>query len=82
MNELPDHVFFLDRDLGRKIFPSIPREASLARGFLTNLPSIIRFLERHDPPFIAKIYLPTESQPKGRVKMWLSYEDWLKRPEA
>jgi len=148
MNELPDPVFFVDRDLGRKIFPTILRDAGLhveihddhfeddttsdpvwlgyvgkkgwiavtrnkdiryteverdavmiagvplfvlrgkwdhktfGLGFITNLPGILRFLERHDPPFIANVYLPTKSQPKGRVKTWLSYKEWLRRPEA
>jgi len=145
MNGPRDCVFFIDRDLGRRIFPDILRSAglrveihddhfkddttsdpewlhfvgqrgwvavtrnksiryteierdavmlakvpllvvrgrrdhrTLAEGFLVNLPKIYRFLENNSPPYIANVYLPTESQPSGRVKMWLSSEEWQQR---
>ncbi len=50
--------------------------AELAKGFIINLPSIERFLSKNAPPFIANVYMPTKSQPRGRVKLWLSYEKW------
>jgi hypothetical protein len=48
----------------------------LARAFLTTLPRIERFLRRHKPPFIAKVYRPSpaelarRSTASGRVELW------------
>ncbi len=48
----------------------------LARAFVASLPGIERFLARHKPPFIAKVYRPTpaettqHSAAPGRVELW------------
>ena len=48
----------------------------LARSFVTSLSVIERFLHRHKPPFIAKVYGPSpaeiarRSRASGRVEMW------------
>lgn len=51
--------------VGKAPFPD------LARGFVTTLPRIERFLANHDPPFIAKVY---RSSPGGgaprHVELW------------
>lgn len=57
----------------------------LAEHFVACLPKITRFLRKHHPLFIAKIYMPSPSQkhqnrPKtGRVEMWLSHQEWSNR---
>lgn len=49
---------------------------ALAHAFVTTVPRIRLFLERHTPPFIAKVYRPTPSElarnPRapGRVELW------------
>jgi hypothetical protein len=48
----------------------------LARAFVNTLPRIDRFLRRHEPPFIAKVYRPStaelarRSAAPGRVELW------------
>ena len=48
----------------------------LARAFVATLPRIERFLRRHKPPFIAKVYRPSpaetarRSDAPGRVELW------------
>ena len=48
----------------------------LARAFLTTLPSIEHFLDRQEPPFIARVYRPMQSHTArlgdspGRVELW------------
>jgi hypothetical protein len=50
--------------------------ADLARAFLSTLPSIERFLENQEPPFIAKVYRPSPGDATrhrtspGRVELW------------
>lgn len=48
----------------------------LARAFVATLPRIERFLVRHEPPFIAKVYRPSAAgttrrgAAPGRVELW------------
>lgn len=57
----------------------------LAENFVRTFPKIKRFTEKHNRPFIAKVYRPPASIRErypgrpGRVELWLSYERWLKR---
>ncbi|MGH6717811.1 MAG: hypothetical protein ACREER_00710 [Alphaproteobacteria bacterium] len=50
----------------------------LARAFVATLPRIQRFLARHEPPFIAKVYRPAPSETTrrgaapGRIELWYS----------
>jgi hypothetical protein len=50
--------------------------ADLARAFLATLPSVEHFLDRHAPPFIAKVYRPSPGEAgrrgatPGRVELW------------
>lgn len=58
--------------------------AELARNVVNTLPRIERFISRHHPPFIAKIYRPNPreliSQGKpGSIEMRLSREEWEQR---
>lgn len=47
--------------------------AAMARSFVLTYPAIERFLERHEPPFIAKVYRhPHDPDRPGRIEMWLS----------
>lgn len=54
-----------------------------AANFLRSLPRIVRFLRRHQGPFIAKLRLPSRGdEEKGRagsVEMWTSYDEWSDR---
>jgi hypothetical protein len=48
----------------------------LADNFVKTLPAIRRFLARHAPPFVARVYRPTPADmrkrhPTGRVELWL-----------
>jgi hypothetical protein len=51
--------------------------ALLAQNFVSTLPVIERFLGRHDPPFVARLYRPTPTdlkrkrRPVGRIELWL-----------
>ena len=50
--------------------------ADLAGAFVTTLPRIERFLARHKPPFIAKVYRPSPAETErlgaapGHVELW------------
>jgi hypothetical protein len=48
--------------------------AELAEAFVATIPQIERFLARHAPPFIAKVYRPSpairSSRARGRVELW------------
>ena len=58
---------------------------TLAENFVSCIHKIERFLNRHSPPFVAKIYLPPSEQKRrgsrktGRAELWLSREAWLER---
>ena len=47
-----------------------------ARAFVTTLPRIERFIDSHDPPFIAKVYRPSPGDAAkrnvspGRIELW------------
>jgi hypothetical protein len=49
---------------------------TLARAFVATVPTIERFLARHKPPFIAKVYRPSpaeasrRSDAPGHVELW------------
>lgn len=59
----------------------------LAEHFLACIHKIRRFLDKYPAPFIARVYLPTPEQRRrgshksGRVELWLSHADWLKKVE-
>jgi len=48
----------------------------LADAFVATLPRIERFLAKHQPPFIAKVYRPSPAEtarrirPAGRIELW------------
>ena len=56
----------------------------LAENFVNTKQRITAFLERHPPPFIAKVYRPSRSEREnrpnhpGRVELWLSLKEWEK----
>lgn len=56
--------------VGKAPFPE------LAKAFVTTLPRIERFLVRHDPPFIAKVYRASpgdaarHNNSPGRIELW------------
>jgi hypothetical protein len=53
----------------------------LADNFVRTLPAILRFLERYEGPWIAKLYRSASAgtaQP-GSIKMWLTFQAWLKQ---
>ena len=58
---------------------------ALAENFVTCIHKIDRFLNRHSPPFVAKVYQPPSEQKRrgsrktGRVELWLSRDNWLNR---
>jgi hypothetical protein len=51
--------------------------SDLAANFARTLPRVERFLARHDPPFIAKVFRPSASEiersqmARGRIELWL-----------
>jgi hypothetical protein len=46
---------------------------TLAENFVRTYPAIERFLARHSPPFIARVYRhPHAPQRPGRIELWLS----------
>ncbi len=57
--------------------------AELADNLIATLPRIRRFLKKNEGPFIAKVSRPNERDRRlgrpGRIRMWLSYEDWKNR---
>ena len=84
-------IFFTDRDLG-SLFPKILLDAGIqvetykdhfkdndmlvvTNGVLSQ--KIETFLEKHNPPFIAKVYRPSAKELQGRnkagrVELWYS----------
>jgi hypothetical protein len=56
--------------------------AVLARNLVNTLPAIFRFLEKHEPPFIARVYVAHEGDrtvgKPGRVELWLDETKWKK----
>ncbi len=56
--------------VGRAPYPE------LARAFVATMPRILSFIERHDPPYIAKVYRPppgdvaNEPSMSGRIDLW------------
>ena len=57
--------------IGKVPFPE------LAGNFVATYPRILRFIKKHPPPFIAKIYRSTKKSAKkqaGIVQMWESFE--------
>ncbi len=58
---------------------------TLAENFVSCIHKIDRFLTKHSPPFIAKVYAPPPEQRQrgsrktGRVELWLSGQAWLGR---
>lgn len=50
--------------------------AELARNFVNTLPEIEGFLEKHEPPYIAKVYraagteLARDPNAKGAIRLW------------
>jgi hypothetical protein len=69
-------------------YPNPPGQRSaftleLAHNFVRTLPSILRFLQRHEGPWIAKLYRPgtrtgAQEPPPGSIKLWLTMQQWLK----
>jgi hypothetical protein len=66
-------------------YPNPPGQKSaftreLAENFVRTLPLTLRFLRRHEGPWIAKLYRPSEPGNRpGRIQMWLTFQAWLKR---
>ncbi len=61
---------------------------ALAENFVACIHKIQNFLNKHDPPSIAKVYQPPPSKQKrlgsrkkGRVELYLSCADWSKRAQ-
>lgn len=56
--------------VGKAPFPE------LAKSFVATLPRVERFLDAHEPPFIAKVYRPSpaeltrNSMATGRIELW------------
>jgi hypothetical protein len=52
---------------------------ALAENFVRTYPRIVRFLRQNREAFIAKVYRhDRDATTGGKVKMWLSYRDWVK----
>jgi hypothetical protein len=59
----------------------------IARNLVATIRSVIAFREKHEPPFIAKVYQPDSGAreharrsggtARGRVEMSLSHAEWL-----
>lgn len=66
----------LDAGLALLIVVGGAPNAELAQNFISTLPAIERFLNRHHPPFIARVYRPTPAdlqrklRPTGRIELW------------
>ncbi|MGH7560681.1 MAG: hypothetical protein ACRENB_06660 [Gemmatimonadales bacterium] len=79
------YTFFTDADLGEMI-PKALEQIGLAVERHT-IRSVIAFRDKHEAPFIAKVYQPdagarehakrSGGTAKGRVEMSLSYSEWL-----
>ena len=54
-----------------------PRE--LAENFVRRVERVRAFLNRHEGPFMAKVY-----RDRAAIEMWLSYEEWsrVRRPSG
>jgi hypothetical protein len=56
------------------------RHQDLAASFVLLAPRLIRFREKHRPPFIAKVYRPERKSPfrtvPGAIKMVLTLDTW------
>ena len=56
------------------------KHSELAASFVMAAPRLIRFREKYDPPFIAKVYRPEMRSPfvtvPGRIAMSLSRHGW------
>ena len=56
------------------------KHQDLAASFVLLAPRIIRFREKHTPPFIAKAYRPEQKSPfrtvPGAIKMVLTLAEW------
>ena len=69
-----DHRASLLVIVGHAAFPD------LAHAFVVTLPRIERFLKRHEPPFIAKVYRPSPAETvrrataPGRIELWYPQE--------
>lgn len=50
----------------------------LAQNLVNNKHRLVKFLNKHTDPFMAKVYMPTKSASSkpGEIKMWYSYKDW------
>lgn len=60
--------------IGRLAHPDI------AASLVMQAPRMIRFREKHEPPFIAKVYRPVRKTPfrtvPGEIRMTLTVEQW------
>ena len=67
----------LEAGLGLLIMVGAAPYAELANNFVVTLPRITTFVQKHHPPFIARVYRPTPAEmvkrrkPIGRVEYWL-----------
>lgn len=72
-------------DVGLFILVGRATYQELADNFIKTLHKVERFVEKHKRPFIAKVSRPTKKlrlssrERPGEVKLWLSYEQWLRR---
>lgn len=69
-----------ENNVGMFILVGKVSHAELANGFVAMLPKVIRFIHKHDRPFIAKVYRPAPSQrdklkPSGQIEMWKSFRE-------
>ena len=62
------------------------KHSELAASFVMAAPRLIRFREKHDPPFIAKVYRPENRSPfvtvPGEIKMTLTLSEWMAATET
>lgn len=51
----------------------------MARNVVAVKHKLVKFLNKYDHPFMAKIYMPsnTKSSKPGEVKMWHTHADWI-----
>lgn len=67
-----------ENNVGMFILVGKSSHAELAGGFAAMLPKVIRFIRKHDRPFIAKVYRAHPSErdrlkPSGQIEMWKSF---------